>query len=39
MTITTSVTIDASRERVWNVITDFDNAEENISSVTSVPLT
>jgi len=33
MTITTSVTIDASRERVWNVITDFDNAEENIASV------
>jgi len=36
MTITTSETINANQERVWQVITDFDNAQENITSILAV---
>lgn len=35
MTITAIEKINAPRERVWEIVTDFDNLAENISAITS----
>ena len=36
MTISTSAKINASRETVWAIITDFDNAAQNINAIISL---
>ena len=36
MTISTSANIKASRQSVWEIITDFDNAADNINAIISL---
>ena len=36
MTVSTSATIKASRKKVWNIITDFDHAADNINAIISL---
>jgi len=38
MTISTAARIQAPRERVWEIITDFDNAAENINAIINLEI-